>query len=91
MTAFKKVRSFPLLQSFRIIEEIQIKVVLGKVLPDFCKEVESDSVKAERWQNSDFQLLLMFISCLVMPLDLISNSASSTLLRLQTNLIKIYL
>ena len=39
-----------------------MQVVLGKVLPDFCREVQSDSVKAEWWQSSDFQLLLMFIS-----------------------------
>lgn len=38
------------------------QVVLGKVLPDFCKEVESDSIKAEWWQSCDFQLLLMFVS-----------------------------
>lgn len=37
-------------------------MVLGKVLLDFCKEVESGSLKAEWWQSSDFQLLLMFIS-----------------------------
>ncbi|XP_057221030.1 recombining binding protein suppressor of hairless isoform X1 [Malurus melanocephalus] len=36
--------------------------LFGEVLPDFCKEVERDSVKAEWWQSSDFQFLLMFIS-----------------------------
>jgi len=29
------------------------QVVLGKLLPDFCKEVESDRVKAEWWQSSE--------------------------------------
>lgn len=44
------------------LQRALMQVVLGKVLPDFCKEVESNSVRADWWQTSDFQFLLMFMS-----------------------------